>query len=83
MNIVPIARPFFTLCDLETSLPLNPYHTLSSKDIKKHYQLRVFVNTGENGSRFLRTSKQAYGYYYRQVSWYGRDDEWGVREGRW
>ena len=65
---MPIARPFFALCDVKTGMPMCPYHTLSPEDAKKKYQLRVFVNTGENSFQFLRMSKAAYTYYYRQVS---------------
>lgn len=68
IQIVPIARPFFALCDPKTGLPLCPHHTLTSAEARKKYQLRVLVNTGDNSTHFLRMSKAAYGYYYRQVS---------------
>lgn len=67
LHIVPIARPFFALCDPRTGIPLSPYHTLTQDEAKKKYQLRVFVNTGENSFQFLKMSKVAYFYYYRQV----------------
>ncbi len=67
LNIAPIARPFFALCDPTNCIPLNPYHSLSHDEAKKAYQLRVFVNTGENSLQFMKISKQAYQYYYHQV----------------
>lgn len=71
LEIVPIARPFFAMCDPRTGIPLSPYHTLTQEEAKKQYQLRVFVNIGENSFRFLRMSKRAYQYYYTQVCFYG------------
>ena len=64
---MPVARPFFALCDPRTGMPLCPHHTLTQDEAKKKYQLRVFVNTGDNSVQFLRMSKAAYSYYYRQV----------------
>lgn len=67
LQIVPIVRPFFALCNPKTGMPLCPYHVMTPEDATKQYQLRVFVNTCENSYQFLRMSKVAYGYYYRQV----------------
>lgn len=64
---MPIARSFFALCDPKTGVPLCPHHTLTQDEARKKYQLRVFVNTGENSFQLLRMSKAAYSYYYRQV----------------
>ena len=73
-QIYPVARTFFALCDLKTGLCLHPYQVISAADTKKQYQLRVFVNTGQNAYHFLRMNKAAYSYYYEQVCGMGRDD---------
>ena len=66
-----MVRPFFALCDPKTGIPLCPYHELTAEESRKKYQFRIFVNTTENSSHFLKMSKAAYGYYYRQVRGWG------------
>ena len=68
-----MARPFFALCDPKTGIPLCPYHVLTPEEARKKYQFRIIVNTTDNSSHFLKMSKTAYGYYYRQVSECGRE----------
>lgn len=66
--IPPAARVFFGLCDLKTGYCMSHYQTLSAVDCKHQYQVRVFVNSRENGFQFQKMpGKAAYDYYYSQV----------------
>ena len=61
-----MARVFFALCSRGNGLPLNPYCTLSKKESRAQYQLRVFVNIA-NSWYLKQISAAAYDYYYQQV----------------
>ena len=41
---------------------------MDAEDLKKQYQLRIFVNTGGNSMHFQKMSKSTYSYYHKQVS---------------
>lgn len=66
--ISPVARLYFGVCDMKTGLCLSPYSAFTAADTKRPFQLRVFVNAGQNGFQFQKTSKAAYKYYLSQVS---------------
>ena len=70
LEITPVARFFFTLCNPKSCFPLNPYHRLTQEEAKKQYQLRVYVNTRENSLQFQKLCPRAYAYYYEQVCVY-------------
>ncbi len=67
-----MARLYLALCDVRTGVCLSPYSTFTAADNKRQFQLRVFVNTGQNGFQFQKTSKAAYKYYLSQVGQWRR-----------
>ncbi len=66
--ISPVARLYFAICDMKTGHCLSPFSAFTAADNKRQFQLRVFVNTGQNGFQFQKTSKAAYKYYLAQVT---------------
>lgn len=65
--IPPVARPLFALCDTKTGFCLSPYQTLTPSEARRQYQLRLFVNTGENGVHLQRMSRTVHNIYWQQV----------------
>ena len=65
--IVPVVRPLFTLCDVKTGHALCHSLQLNAFQAEQCYQLRVFVNAGDNSSCLKKYSRAAKNYYYMQV----------------
>ena len=65
--IVPVVRHFFALCDSKTGHALHPSCRVTAAQARRQYQVRVFVNAGENSGSLSKYSTAARNYYFRQV----------------
>lgn len=65
--IVPVVRPFFALCELGTGHALCQSMPLTESQSIKSYQLRIFVNAGQNSICLKKYSGAARNYYFIQV----------------
>lgn len=65
--IVPVVRPLLTLCDMKTGTALCHTQRLNEHQCLQQYQLRVFVNAGDNSSCLRKYSRAARNYYYTQL----------------
>lgn len=65
--IVPVVRPFFALCELGTGNSLCQSMKLTESQAHKSYQLRIFINAGQNSVCLKKYSGAARNYYYTQV----------------
>ena len=66
--IVPVVRPFFALCEVGTGFALCQTMRLTYAQSRKSYQLRIFINAGQNSVCLKKYSGAARNYYFTQVN---------------
>ncbi|XP_019849121.1 PREDICTED: tyrosine-protein kinase JAK2-like [Amphimedon queenslandica] len=65
--IVPVVRPFFALCEPGTGYALCQSMKLTAPQSRKTYQLRIFINAGQNSVCLKKYSGAARNYYFTQL----------------
>ena len=66
--ILPVVRPLLALCDVKTGGALCHTQFITKQQAAQQYQLKVFVNAGDNSTCLRKYSRAARNYYYTQVS---------------